>query len=206
MGQILQPQYTPRMATFWPGAANAPPATWTGNATGGATYAVYGGRGLTANVWPLMAAVPFDCHSLIALTAPRYMLDTESFWTGGAPCGSAQIAIAAQQAWTALGFSNRLWTRYTDVDTVSNGQHEMTQTHWTAMVQFCEYVYRDVPLPATSTTTGSQSIWCNASTPAATNVAGTTGNSRGYPTTSPIYGGKGADGNSGFGWSTPTLT
>jgi hypothetical protein len=166
------------------------------------------GTDLTKTVWTSIGTCPFDEHHVVALIAPRYMMSTESLgWEASCCCGVAQHVICAQTVWSAMGLSNRVWVRYTDVDTVSNGQHEMTQTHWTAMVQFCEYVYRGVPLPATSTTTGSQSIWCNASTPTATNVAGTTGNSRGFPTYSPIYGGLGADGNSGFAWTPPsTLT
>jgi hypothetical protein len=209
--------WNPRMCLWWPGRAN------TGPVPGTKAVSVYGGRqsttvgggvpagsDLTQTVWSSIATVPFDMLTIVALIAPRYMMTTESLlWEVSNCCSVAQTLIAAQTVWTALGLSNRLWARYTDVQSVFNGSlnvggHEMTQTHWTACVQFCEYCFRGVALPATSTTSGSQSIWCNASTPSATNVNGTTGNSRGFPATSPILGGKGNDGNVGFAWTPPS--
>jgi hypothetical protein len=213
--QILQPQSTPRQATLWQGAANQPGCTWSGSPAGsGATIAVYGGRGKTTFVTPAMAKAPFDCHTIISLIAPRWLYDVQSLdWSDSACCGAAQDIIAAQQVWTALGISNRTWTRYTDV-AISGNQHIMTETHWLAHVQFCEYAFRGVALPASNFTVGSQSIWCNASAPLNTsNSNGATGLTRGYNFTpgghsalAPIYNALGTDGNKGWTWSTPTLT
>jgi hypothetical protein len=181
-GAVAQ-YYSPRWATLQGGTTSL----------GASSVAPLGGRGQTASIYPNCGRLPWDAHTRMALIAPRAFLGTEAlFWSQSSPCGVAQEFLAGQRAWAALGApTTRAYIRYTDVDTVGSGGHEMTQTHWTAMVNFCQYIYYGTPMPADNFTAGSRSIWCSSAADFQNKYSA-----------SPVYGGLPA----AYNWSTPTLT
>jgi hypothetical protein len=175
------------------GNSNVRSATFTGGAAVtplGAQVAIHGN----------LAKLPYDWNIIMGLMAPRAFYNWESLiWDKSSPRGQTQAFHAGQPVWTALGVtpSSRTQIRYTDIISVSGGNsHEMTYTHWSAQIDFCEYVYHGTALPADNTfpagapiVSGSLSEWSRT-------------NNASIPRGSPVFGGL----PQAYNWSTPTLT